>query len=44
MEDLNLTTRLKNKALALNKKSVNIVALQRNIIIDILNDPKFSKS
>ncbi|KMY49703.1 sensor histidine kinase [Peribacillus loiseleuriae] len=42
MEDLNLTTRLKNKALSLNKKTVNIVALLRNIVIDILNDPKYS--
>lgn len=29
IEDLNLTTRLKNKALSLNKKTVNIVALIR---------------
>ncbi|MBW8351913.1 HAMP domain-containing histidine kinase [Bacillus sp. IITD106] len=42
IEDLNLTTRLKNKALSLNKKTVNIVALLRNIVIDILNDPKYS--
>lgn len=41
MEDLNLSTRLKNKALSLNKKTVNIVALLRNIVIDILNDPKY---
>ncbi|HAM80960.1 sensor histidine kinase [Ornithinibacillus bavariensis] len=42
IEDLNLTTRLKNKALFLNKKTVNIVDLLRNIVIDILNDPKYS--
>ncbi|MFD1170548.1 sensor histidine kinase [Oceanobacillus caeni] len=42
IEDLNLTTRLKNKALTLNKKPVNMVALLRNIVIDILNDPKNS--
>ncbi|GIN56707.1 two-component sensor histidine kinase [Lederbergia ruris] len=42
MEDLNLSTRLKNKALSLNKKTVNLVALLRNIVIDILNDPKYS--
>jgi signal transduction histidine kinase len=42
IEDLNLTTRLKNKALSINKKTVNIVALLRNIVIDILNDPKYS--
>lgn len=42
MEDLNLSTRLKNKALSLNKKTVNLVALLRNIVIDILNDPKYA--
>lgn len=42
MEDLNLSTRLKNKVLSLNKKTVNLVALLRNIVIDILNDPKYS--
>lgn len=42
MEDLNLSTRLKNKELSLNKKEVNIVALLRKIVIDLLNDPKYS--
>jgi len=42
IEDLNLSTRLKNKDLSLNKKTINIVALLRNIIIDILNDTKYS--
>lgn len=43
MEDLNLSTRLKNKELSLNKKEVNIVALLRKIVIDLLNDPKYAK-
>lgn len=42
MEDLNLTTRLKNKELMLNKKKVNIVAVLRNIVIDILNDARYA--
>ena len=42
MEDLNLTTRLKNKELSLNKKAVNIVAFLRKIVIDLLNDPKYA--
>jgi len=42
MEDLNLTTRLKNKELSLNKKEVNIVTFLRKIVIDLLNDPKYA--
>ncbi|RAS72687.1 sensor histidine kinase [Priestia endophytica] len=42
MEDLNLTTRLKNKELMLNKKKVSIVAVLRNIVIDILNDARYA--
>lgn len=42
MEDLNLTTRLKNKELALKKTEMNIVALLRSVVIDILNDPKYA--
>lgn len=42
IEDLNLTTRLKNKELTLHKKAINIVSLLRNIVIDILNDPKYT--
>ncbi len=41
IEDLNLSTRLKNKELSLNKKATNIVSLMRKIVIDILNDPKY---
>ena len=41
IEDLNLSTRLKNKELSLNKKATNIVSLLRNMVIDILNDPKY---
>ena len=43
VDDLNLTTRLKNKVLRLNKKKVNMVSLVRNAVIDILNDPKNAK-
>ncbi|MBU3145475.1 sensor histidine kinase KdpD [Clostridium sp. CF012] len=39
VDDLNLTTRLKNKVLKLNKKKINMVSLVRNAVIDILNDP-----
>ncbi|WP_028391117.1 sensor histidine kinase [Bacillus cihuensis] len=42
LEDLNLTMRLKNKELTLNKKTINIVTLLRNIVIDILNDARYS--
>ena len=41
MEDLNLTTRLKNKALTLNLKTVNIISLVKDTVIDMLNDPKY---
>ncbi|OAB36864.1 two-component sensor histidine kinase [Paenibacillus macquariensis subsp. defensor] len=42
IEDLNLTTRLKNKELSLNNKKINMVTLLRNMVIDILNDAKYS--
>ncbi|KGR85513.1 sensor histidine kinase [Lysinibacillus odysseyi] len=42
VEDLNLSTRLKNKELSLVKKEVNIVALLRKIVIDLLNDPRYA--
>ncbi|MBW7452769.1 sensor histidine kinase [Paenibacillus sepulcri] len=42
IEDLNLSTRLKNKELALKLKNVNIVSLVRNIVIDILNDAMYA--
>lgn len=41
VEELNLSTRLNNNALVLNKKQVNIVFLLRHIIIDIINDEKY---
>ena len=41
IEDLNLSTRLRNKRLTLNLKSVNIVSLVRNVIIDTLNDARY---
>ncbi|MCR8845893.1 HAMP domain-containing histidine kinase [Paenibacillus sp. SC116] len=42
IEDLNLSTRLKNKKLSLHLARTNIVSLIRTIVIDILNDPKYS--
>lgn len=42
MEDLNLSTRLKNKELSLLKKEINVIALLREIVIDLLNDPRYS--
>lgn len=41
IEDLNLSTRLKNKDIALNRSRVNIVSLVRNTVIDMLNDAKY---
>lgn len=43
VDDLNLTTRLINSLISLNKESVNIVEFVRNIIIDILNDPLYQE-
>jgi len=42
IEDLHLSTRLKNKELSIHKKTVNLVALLRSIVIDILNDPEYA--
>ncbi|CAH2213586.1 sensor histidine kinase [Tepidibacter aestuarii] len=44
VEDLNLTTKLKNKTSIINKKEINLVKLVRESVIDILNDPKYSDS
>lgn len=44
IDDLNLSTRLKNKALTLNLKNINIVSLVRGVVIDILNNPKTSSA
>ena len=41
VDDLNLSTRLKNKEFILNKKQVNLVSLLRHFIIEIMNDPKY---
>ncbi|MDU6265238.1 MAG: HAMP domain-containing sensor histidine kinase [Anaerocolumna aminovalerica] len=40
IDDLNLSTRLKNKVLILNKKNTNVVSLVRGAVIDILNNPQ----
>lgn len=42
IEDLNLSTRLKNKKMTLHKKNVNIVSLVRNVVIDMLNDALYT--
>ncbi|WP_282059915.1 sensor histidine kinase [Bacillus pumilus] len=42
MEDLNLTTRLKNNDVMLRKELVNIVPLLRESLIDILNDSRYA--
>ncbi|WMT38821.1 HAMP domain-containing sensor histidine kinase [Paenibacillus sp. D2_2] len=42
IEDLNLSTRLKNKKMMLHKKNVNIVGLVRNVVIDTLNDARYA--
>lgn len=41
VEDLNLSTRLKNNTLTLNKEKINLVNLIKDIIIDILNDTRY---
>lgn len=41
VDDLNLSTRLKNNNIVLNKKKINLVGLVRNIIVDILNDNRY---
>lgn len=43
MEDLNLTTRLKNNDVMLHKELVNIVPLLRETLIDILNDSRYAE-
>ncbi|MGL5152866.1 MAG: sensor histidine kinase [Clostridium sp.] len=43
VEDLNLTTRLKNNTIMLNKRRINLVSLVRHVIIDIINDENYSE-
>ncbi|MBF8983716.1 HAMP domain-containing histidine kinase [Lutibacter sp. B2] len=43
VDDLNLTTKLKNKNSMLDKKETNLVKLVRETVIDILNDPNYSE-
>lgn len=42
VEDLNLTTRLKNNDVMLNKEQVNLVLLSWETLIDILNDSRYA--
>ena len=44
VEDLRLTYQLKNAALPLRKKSYDLVALLREAVIELLNDPAFSEA
>lgn len=39
IDDLNLSTRLKNKTITLNLKKINMVSLVKGVVIDILNNP-----
>lgn len=41
IEDLNLSTRLRNKGITLNLKTVNMVSLVRSAVIDMLNDARY---
>lgn len=43
VDDLNLSSRLKDNNFVPNKKQVNIISLIRHVIIDISNDEKYSK-
>ncbi|WP_079909347.1 sensor histidine kinase KdpD [Paenibacillus sp. 32352] len=42
IDDLNLSTRLKNKQWSLNIKNLNLVTLIRNLVIATLNDARYS--
>jgi len=42
IEDLNLSTRLRNMDFALDRKRVNLTALLRNVVIDVLNDQRYA--
>lgn len=41
VDDLNLTTKLKNRTSMLDKKEINLVKLVRETVIELLNDPKY---
>ncbi|WP_434794017.1 Adaptive-response sensory-kinase SasA [Terrisporobacter petrolearius] len=43
VDDLNLNIKLKNSKSILKKENVNIVSLVKNLVIDILNDSKYSE-
>lgn len=44
VDDLNLNMKLKNSKSILNKEKANVVSLAKNVVIDILNDSKYSDS
>ncbi|MFF2890115.1 sensor histidine kinase [Paenibacillus sp. NPDC057967] len=41
IEDLNLSTRLRNKDFSLDRKRVNLTGLLRGVVIDVLNDQRY---
>ncbi|MGF9978588.1 sensor histidine kinase [Viridibacillus arvi] len=43
LDDLNLTTRLRNQQLPLHFKDINIVSFIRELTIELLNDPQFGE-
>ena len=42
VEDLNLSTRLQNQTIILNKTKINMVSLARHVLIDLINDEKYN--
>lgn len=42
IEDLNLSTRLRNKEFSLVTRQVNLTSLLRNAVIDVLNDQRYA--
>ncbi|MBK3495900.1 HAMP domain-containing histidine kinase [Viridibacillus sp. YIM B01967] len=43
LDDLNLTTRLRNQQLPMHFEVINIVSFMRELTIDLLNDPQFGE-
>lgn len=43
VDDLNLSTRLKNKEFIIQKTTCNLVSLLRQVVIDFMNDPNYEQ-
>lgn len=43
LDDLNLTTRLRNQQLPMHFEDINIVSFMRELTIELLNDPQFGE-